>query len=311
MNQQSPGSERNVLLVSAGFSLLVGIVATVFTIASSSQAILLDGLFNLSYFATSLLTLKVSRLVLAKDDDRFPEGYAYFEPLINGIKGMLVLGITASALLGAVDALFAGGRSISPGLATIYGLFATTACWTAAKLTRQGARRSGSPLALADAENWVVNAAISSAVLLAFVAVYAIQNTPLEPMTPYVDPVLVISVCVLSISVPVRMSWQALMELLNRAPSKQIVEQVEETVKQSMAHLPIRELFVRVVQPGRTRMILVHVVLPPDYPIAGLPALDEIRTATSEELKKVHPTTVVDLVFTAERKWGAPCSVCI
>ena len=280
MNQQSQGSEHQVLLVSAGCNLLVGIVGTLFSILSGSQAILLDGLFNLTYFFIGLFALKVAHLVRVGETELFPMGYGYFVPLTNGIKGTLVLGMTATALMGAVQALFSDGRAISPGLATIYGIFATTTCWTAAKLIRQGARRSGSPLALADAENWLVNAAISSAVLLAFVAVYVIQKTPIEPITPYVDPVLVITVSLVTISVPVRISWQALMELLNRAPSKDIVEQVKDVVIQCTAQLPVRELFVRVVQPGSTRMVLVHVILPSDYPIAGLPALDTLRDQT-------------------------------
>ena len=308
MNQPSQDSERKVLLVSAGCNLLIGIVGTLFSILSSSQAILLDGLFNLTYFAIGLFSLKVAQLVRVGDTELFPMGYSYFVPLNNGIKGVLVLGMSATAFMGAVQALFVGGRAISPGLATIYGIFATITCWTAAKLIRRGARRSGSPLALADAQNWVVNAAISSAVLLAFVTVYAIQNTPIEAVIPYVDPVLVIGVSLITISVPVRISWQSLMELLNRAPSKDIVDGVEDIVRQCIAQLPVREMFVRVVQPGSTRLVLVHVILPSDYPIAGLPELDTLRDRALAELQKVHATTMVDLVFTADRKWGAPWS---
>ncbi len=102
------------------------------------------------------------------------------------------------------------------------------------------------------------------------------------------------------------MAWQALMELLNRAPSQPVVQEVEDIVKKCTAKLPVRELFVRMIQPGRSRMILVHVVLPADYPVDGLPMLDGVRAATLQRLQEKHLATTLDMVFTADPIWGAP-----
>lgn len=303
--KSNPAESRGILLSTIG-NLVIGLVGLIFALFSHSQAILLDGLFNLTYVGTGLFTLKVARLVQLGDDEWFPMGYAFFEPLINGIKGMLVLGVSVMALIGAMEALFAGGRAISPGLATLYGVFAAGACWILAYITHRGAKRTGSPLLKADAENWLVNGAISSAVLLAFLGIFIIRDTQFAAIVPYVDPVLVLVVVLISISVPVRMAWQSLMELLNRAPSAEIVREVEEVVGLCTGDLPVKELFVRVIQPGRTRMILAHVILPSDYSIDSLPMLDAIRTETLIELKKIHQSTAVDLVFTADRTWGAP-----
>lgn len=305
---KSPGDtgERKMLMASAMGNLIIGCVGLTFSVISSSQAILLDGFFNLTYFATGLFTLKVARLVQVGDDERFPLGYAFFEPLVNGLKGVLVLGVSIMALAGALQALFKGGRPIAAGAAITYGIFAAAACWFLAAVTRRGAKGTGSPLIQADAENWLVNGAISAAVLLAFVSILLIKGTKLEFLAPYVDPSLVLLVVLISLSVPVRMAWQALMELLNRTPSPEIVQQVQQTVEGCTAELPVDKLFVRVIQPGRTRMVLAHVVLPADYQFEGLQHLDGLRVKTLEELKKVHTDTVLDLVFTADPKWGAP-----
>ena len=128
-------------------------------------------------------------------------------------------------------------------------------------------------------------------------------------MVPYIDPSLVIIVVLISISVPVRMAWQALMELLNRTPSPKVVEQVEEIVKKCTARLPVQKLYVRVIQPGRTRMVMVHLVLPADFHIEGLPSLDVVRIETLRELKNAHLATVLDVVFTADPTWGAPAGL--
>ncbi len=298
--------EQTGLRVSTAGNLIIGIVGVLIAVLSHSQAIMLDGVFNLIYFGTGLFTLKVARLVIRGDDARFPVGYGFFEPLINGIKGLMVLGISVMALIGALEALFAGGRAIALGYATAYGVFAAAACWTLALVTRRAAARTRSPLLRADAENWLVNGAISSAVLLAFVGVFLIRNTQFSFLTLYIDPLLVLTVVLISISVPIRMAWGALMELLNRAPEPDVVDKVEQTTSQCLSDLPVMESFVRVLQPGRTRMVSVHVVLPDDYQLTSLGQLDDIRSRVQSELQKLHGSTFVDVIFTADRRWGAP-----
>ena len=55
-------------------------------------------------------------------------------------------------------------------------------------------------------------------------------------------------------------------------------------------------------------MVLVHVILPTDYRPAGLSPLDTIRLQTHQALCKAHVATIVDMLFTADRQWGAPLS---
>ena len=186
--------EKRYLIISAIGNALVGCVGVTVAAVSSSQAILLDGLFNLTYFATGLFTVRVATLVAGGDDERFPHGYAFFEPLVNGIKGMLVLGVSVVALAGAVEALLTGGRPIAAGMAITYGVFASITCWTIALITRHGTKATGSPLVGADAENWIVNAAISSCVLLAFAGILVLRMFELDAIVPYVDPTVVLAV---------------------------------------------------------------------------------------------------------------------
>lgn len=308
MAATAPELEKRYLSYSAAGNIVVGVVGITVAAISSSQAILLDGVFNLTYFATALFTVRVARYVVSGDDEHFPHGYAFFEPLVNGIKGTLVLGVSVMAFVGAVQALVGGGREIEPGPAIAYGVFASAVCWLLAAVTRKGAGTTKSPLVRADADNWTVNAAVSSCVVLAFAGIYALRSLGLDTLVPYVDPTVVLAIVVLSIGVPVRMAWNALMALLNRAPSKEVVARVVEIVDQCLAKLPVEERFVRVIQPGRYRMVMAHVVLPKEFDVDGLGHLDAIRETIWEALARDHEATFVDILFTAERKWGAPLS---
>ena len=115
-------------------------------------------------------------------------------------------------------------------------------------------------------------------------------------------------VVLISISVTVRMAWQALMALLNRTPSEEIIQQVTQIIETYTKELPIQSLFVRVIQPGHIRMVLAHVVLPSDFEIEGLLPPDTLRAKILEYRKRGHLATVLDMVFTADPGWSAPTS---
>lgn len=308
MDVQQIQTERKILMLSALACLVIGSVALLAALLSDSQAILLDGLFNLTYFLAGLFTIRVSKLVMRGDDERFPSGYSFFEALINGIKGLLILGVSVMALIGALEALVEGGRNIEPGFAIAYAMFASVLAWILAIVSSKGYKHSQSPLVKADADGWVVNAAISTAALIAFIAVNLLQDSKYSHVAPYIDPSLVLVVVLISLSVPIRMSWQALMGLLNRAPSPEVVDTVTEQVRNSLSDWPVEELFVRIIQPGRVRGVLIHVVLPEDYPATDLSLLDQQREKTLAALKEAHGMIMMDVIFTKQRRWAAPAS---
>ncbi len=293
------------LWISAVGALVVGCAGILFSQLTGSQAILLDGAFNLVYFVVSLLTMRVARLVYQGDDVRFPAGYSFFEPLINGIKGMLILGISFMALTDAVMALFSGGRNIAPGIASLYGLFAAVVCWTVALLLKKRTKSSPSPLLRADAESWVVNAAISSAVLATFIVITLISRSSWRSVVPYVDPLLVVLIGVITLKVPIRIAWQALMALINRAPPASVRTEVEACVERALAGLAMDQVAVRVLQPGRARMVMVHVVLSQELDMR-VEEMDALRKQTMDELQRIYPINYLDIVFTKDPAWGAP-----
>lgn len=75
------------------------------------------------------------------------------------------------------------------------------------------------------------------------------------------------------------MAWHALMQLLNRAPSKETVQQVIRVVASATKMLPVQKLFVRGIRLGRTRMVLVALVLPDAFQVGR--DFDEIQLTES------------------------------
>ncbi|NDL71213.1 cation diffusion facilitator family transporter [Vreelandella alkaliphila] len=299
-------TESSTLAFSAFMALLIGCAGITATLASNSQAILLDGLFNLIYFSVALVTIKVSKLASRPDSASYPFGYSYFESLVNLCKGLLILGVSIFALVDAVAALLTGGREISAGLAVIYALFATAACSLTAWVMHRSQRHVSSPLVAADKLNWLVNSIISAAVLAAFCLVMLFERLDWRGIVPYVDSLLVMAVVLLCLGVPVRMASQALRELLNKTPDETIAEPVRQAVARGLADIDTQEVRVRIVRPGRLLYIMVHVVLPKAFHASTLAHQDALRQQIDEEVRLVYSPVVCDVVFTEDDRWAAP-----
>lgn len=298
-------TESRTLAFSALMALLIGCAGIVATLASNSQAILLDGLFNLIYFSIALVTIKVSKLASRPDSESYPFGYSYFESLVNLCKGLLILGVSIFALVDAIAALLTGGREIAAGLAVIYALFATVSCSLTAWVMHRSQRHVSSPLVAADKLNWLVNSVISAAVLAAFCLVMLFERLGWLAILPYVDSMLVIAVVVLCLGVPVRMASQALKELLNKTPEESIAEPVRQAVANALANTGTQQVRVRMVRPGRLLYVMVHVVLP-EASRLSITNQDALRARIDDEVRRYYSPVVCDVVFTADTRWAAP-----
>jgi len=299
-------TERTALILSAAMSLMMGTLGMTFAWLTNSQAILLDGLFNLIYVIIALVTIRVASLAAMPDTEKYPYGYAYFESLVNAGKGLLILGVSLLALGDSLLALFSGGREVAAGLAIAYALAATLICSLTALTLRQAYRHAPGPLLRADVENWIINSLISSAVLAAFCLIPLMQYMEWHQSARYVDPILVTAVVVFCLGVPVRMASVSIKELLNRAPPRFIREPVRAAVAESLSGLPVKDHYIRMVRPGRTLYVAVYVVLPEDFPVDGLASLDAIRQTVDDRIRQVSTRLVLDVLFTADPRWASP-----
>ncbi|GHB07865.1 cation diffusion facilitator family transporter [Salinicola rhizosphaerae] len=300
-----PATESGALRLSTAVAGVIGAVALTVSVLSGSQAILLDGLFNAIYAVVGIFTLRVGRMVVAPDDDTYPFGYAYFESLVNAVKGLLMLGVSVLALYNAGVTLASGGSAISAGLSIVYAFAATLGCAATALVLRRVRDRLASPLVDADIENWQVNALISASVLLAFCLIPVARWVGWDPVVPYVDSLLVIVVVLLCLGVPVRMARRALRELLNRAPAAALADPVRASIEATLAPLSPVAVHVRMVRPGRLLYVTVHVVIEQGASL-DIAAADRFRERLDTGVRSLISPVVVDAVFTAESRWAAP-----
>jgi predicted Co/Zn/Cd cation transporter (cation efflux family) len=279
-------------------------MGVVVSLVTGSGAILLDGAFNLSFFVTALAALRVVRLLQRPDDRDYPFGYLQFEPMINTVKAALILVVGMVALIDAGVSIHRGGNELSAGPAMAYAALATAVCGLLVLALRRA--RATSPLVVADMENWLVNFAISLGMLAAFGLALFFQRRGLKDAARLVDPVLVGLVVMLTLGVPIRMARRGLLALLQRAPAPDVVAAIDRLVRGALPDLPIRALYVRVVQPGRTTYVLVHVLLGDAAADMSVSRTDELRGTIIAAVASRYPPAIVDVVFTTVAEFAAP-----
>lgn len=296
--------ETRALRLSAWTSMFMAALGIGFGLATESDAIMLDGFFSLIGFVMALVTIRVARLVVQPADEHFQFGYAQFEPFLNAIKGLLMIGVSGFALAGAVDSLLHGGRDLKPGLAAVYALVALAGCLAVGASQRKAARDTGSPLLQVDSKNWLIDGLLSGVIALVFVAAMILGRSRWAGIVPYMDPVLVI-VLVLGVAfVPLKIVRDSMREMLAFAPAPAIQEEVRRRVKGAVKEVPTTATEIRMMKIGRFLYVLNQIVVSPEFRYGDVGELDAVRSRIATALEGIEPTPVVDTLFTADSRWA-------
>ncbi len=275
-----------------------------FGLATESTAIMLDGYFSLVGFVMALVTLRVAKLVVQPPDEHFHFGYAQFEPFLNAVKGLLMLGVAGFALATAVTALIHGGREVNSGLAIVYAVTAMVGCFVVGGLQRSASRRIDSPMLAVDARNWLVDGAMSAGVAFAFGVAWFLGRSSRADLVPYVDPLLVIVMVTAIVFIPIGILRESLREILAFAPRPDIQGEVRSRVEGALGDLPVASSQVRMMKVGRFLYVLNQIVVSPEFRPGRVEELDRVRERIATALVGVNPTPVVDTLFTEDEKWS-------
>ena len=296
--------EYRALRLSAWMNLGWAALGIGFGLATESTAIMLDGYFSLVGFVMALVTLRVATLVVQPPDEHFHFGYAQFEPFLNAVKGLLMLGVSGFALASAITALLHGGREVNPGLAIVYAVIAMAGCFLVGAVQRRTARRTGSPMLAVDAKNWLVDGAMSTVVALAFGAAWLLGRSSRADLVPFIDPLLVIGMVVAIAFVPIGILKESLREILAFAPDPAIQAEVRDRVEGALGDLPVASREIRMMKVGRFLYVLNQIVLSPEFRPGRIAELDSVRERIASALEGVEPTPVVDTLFTEDARWA-------
>lgn len=305
-------TEQRVLAISIAMTFFSAAFGIATGLWSGSFAIIFDGVYALTDACMTMLALLVSRLIAAaavgpafrgRLADRFTMGFWHLEPMVLGLNGVLLMGAAVFALLNAVDSLMSGGRPMEFGPAIVFAAVTVVISLVMALFDRRANRAIRSDFITLDEKAWLMTAALTSALLLAFVCGYMLEGSRFEWATPYVDPLVLLLICLVIIPMPVPTVRQALADIFMVTPLelKQHVDEVAATVVARHGFISWRSYVARV---GRGKQIELFFIVPADWPARRLEEWDALRGEIGEALGEASPDRWLTIVFTTDPEWA-------
>ncbi len=305
-------SEQGVLRVSIAVTIAVAAFGIVFGLLSGSFAIAFDGFYSLADAGMTVLALWVSSLIVksAQGDalsgrlrNRFTMGFWHLEPMVLGLNGVLLIAVAIYALINAITNILNGGHTLEFGFAITYAAVTLVACVTMAVIGARANRQLRSDFVALDVKAWIMSGGITAALLVAFILGFAVEGTRFGWLSPYVDPVVLVLVCIVIIPMPVATVRQAFADVLLITPAdlKAHVDEVaEETVKR-MGFVSYRAYVARV---GRARQIELYFIVPPNLPAKTIEEWDRIRDEIGDAIGDESVNRWLTIAFTADVEWA-------
>ncbi|QEY32500.1 hypothetical protein EVJ50_10005 [Synechococcus sp. RSCCF101] len=279
---------------------------------SRSDALALDGVVSALNAATILVGQRVDTLVRRPSNSRFPLGYWGLETLYAGGRSLILLGIIVFALITHVGRLlsFAGGVRFEPpvfGLVPPYSLAMVLLCLTMAACHHRAWTRTGSSNAILKVERLsaVVDGAISAGVGLAFLVAPLLESTPLSPLVPVTDSLVVVLLCLLIIRDPLATLRRAVWELSGGAADPGTRAPLLREAAAVLAGRGIVLVDHAIFRIGRAIQAILYVhpeceVVPAD--------LEACRAAIEQRLRSRYPVVTIVLSIAQPGPAGEPPS---
>ncbi|MEQ5796152.1 cation transporter [Paracoccus sp. NFXS7] len=306
-----PMSEQAVLRLSIAMTFVVAAVGIGFGVASGSASIIFDGIYSLTdavmtsvaLLVSSLITQRLSERRQARLVQRFTMGFWHLEPMVLGLNGILLSGAAVYALVTAVGSLLAGGRELDFGRAIVYAVVVVIVAVGMAIHNRHANLSIRSNFVALDVQGWTISAALTGALLAAFVFGWAIQGTALDHLSPYVDPAVLALVCVIVIPLPVPTIRRALADILLITPPD-MMAQVDRVARDVVARHGFLDYRAYVARVGRGRQIELYFIVPQGQPPRPLEEWDAIRDQIGDAIGGDITNRWLTIAFTTDPEWA-------
>jgi predicted Co/Zn/Cd cation transporter (cation efflux family) len=266
-------------------------------------SIVFDGVFAAIDAAMSGLALFVSRLVSREADNRrFQFGYWHIEPMVLAFNGGTLMLLCFYAFLNAVDSFLAGGRQLDFDWAIAYAVTVCVVCFGMCVYEFRANRRIGSDFVRLDAQSWLMSAAVTSALLVAFAIAWSLSDTRLGYLTPYADPVVLALLTLALVFVPIRTVRKALREILLITPPE-LDAHVRSVMDAIIARHGFKTYTSYVAKVGRAQFIEIHIAVPTDMRLDNVATVDAIRREIAEAIGGEGPQRWLTIDFTGDPRW--------
>lgn len=287
--------EENTLRISMIGAFLLAIWGISMAYFSQSDAVLLDGAFNLISAVITFFSIKVTSMISRKESFKHPFGFFAYETLIVFTKGASILILIAISVTANVKKILSGGGEPKLGIMTIYVVIAVFACLAIYLIFRKSYKQIETELLFAEKQSWLLNTIISGSIGVAFLIAIFLQGTSLGWINRYLDQILVIIFSLIFIREPFNLVKDGLREFLLGSPKKEISQPFIDKLNLLKNNKEIKEFQVFLLKTGRR--IWINVIIEPTKNSIKMEELLELKNELSVAMQEVYPNTFTQVTI--------------
>ena len=294
--------EKKAMSVSLYGNLFFVIVEIIMAIYTSSQAVLLDAVYDGVEFCMLLPSLFLIPLLYKPSNEKHPFGYMQIESMFVVVKGITMTGVTLGLILNNIEIMIHGGRKVAFDTIAWFELFAFFLGITVSIYLKYKNRLMDSPMITMEMEGWKIDSIASFGMAIAFFLPVLLPFPWFKPITPYLDQIITVTLSIFMLPTPIKTVITGLRDLFLIPPEEETVDEIKETIEPVLNAYGYKKLYYDILRTGRKLWISVYITF--DKDLVSITRFKIVQNFCIQALAKKYTDfyfeLLPDIVFTTD-----------
>lgn len=264
IGRKTPKKEKSAMTVSLYANLFFVILELVMAIYTSSQAVLLDAVYDGIEFFMLLPSIFLIPLLYKPSNEKHPFGYMQLETVFLVVKGITMTAVTVGLIANSINILLHGGRLISFDTVAYFELSACVLGIAVTLYLKRKNKALNSPLLTVEMEGWKIDSIISLGMTAAFLLPMLVSAWWCQPLLPYLDQLITIILSMIMLPVPIKTVITGIRDLLLISPEEETIAEIKETLEPVLSSYTYSDLTYEILRTGRRLWISAYITLEKD-----------------------------------------------
>ena len=228
VGKKSQKREKSVMSVSLYGNVVFVVIELIMAIATGSQAVLLDAVYDGVEFFMLLPSVFLIPLLYRPSNEQHPFGYMQLETLFVVIKGITMTAVTFGLIFNNIHLMLHGGHIVSFHTIAGFEMFACIFKRDCHKFICELRIKTFILHSLQwSCNGWQIDSVISLGMAFAFLLPLMIPFAWFDRVTPYLDQIITILLSVIMIQTPVRTVITGIRDLMLIPPEEETIEDIK------------------------------------------------------------------------------------
>lgn len=294
VGRKTPKKEKSAMTVSLYGNLLFVILELIMAIYTSSQAVLLDAVYDGIEFFMLLPSILLIPLLYKPSNEKHPFGYMQLETIFVVVKGITMAAVTIGLIANNINLLLHGGHVVSFQTVAYFELLACVLGVSFSFYLRKKNKNLNSPIVTVEMQGWQIDSVISLGMTAAFLLPILIPFKWFQSFAPYLDQTITIVLSVIMLPTPIQTVITGIRDLMLIPPEEETIEEIKQTVEPIINEYNPTKLYYDIVRTGRKLWISVYITMEKDQ--ISLKRFKKVQTLCIEALTEKYEDFYFELL---------------